>query len=177
MTWKLFLSLREQELRPGGRLVVVLPGLSDAGVSGFEPLFNSANAVLEELVSEQVIADDERKTMVLGGCPRRRAQLLEPFSPDGQFQSLSIEHCDHFDLPDAAWADYQLNGNVEAFVSRHAAFFRAIFVPSLASAISDAGERQAFTDCLDQKLKQHLSKQLKPLHSFVQVMLVAKRIP
>ena len=172
--WKLFLALRAQELRPGGRLVVVLPGLSDAGASGFEPLFNSANAVLGELVHEQVIGDHERKRMVLGACPRRRAQLLEPFSPDGQFQSLSVEHCDLMDLPDAAWADYQLDGNAEAFVSRHAAFFRAIFAPSMASAISDAARRQAFTDCLEEKLKQRLRQQRAPLHSLVQVMVLAR---
>lgn len=172
--WKLFLSLRAQELRPGGRLVVVLPGLSDAGVSGFEPLFNSANAVLDELVYEQVTSDDERKRMALGSYPRQRTQLLEPFSPDGQFQSLSVEHCHLFDLPDAAWADYQLDGNVEAFVSRHAAFFRAIFVPSMASAIRDADRRQAFTDRLEEKLKQRLRQQHAPFHSFVQVMVLAR---
>jgi SAM dependent carboxyl methyltransferase len=175
--WKLFLSLRAAELREGGRLVVVLPGLSDAGATGFEPLFNSANAVLEELVYERVIAEDERRKMVLGAYPRRRVQLLEPFSADGQFQSLSVEHCELFDLPDAAWADYQLTGNTGAFVSRHAGFFRAIFVPSLASAISDIGRRQPFADNLEQKLKQRLCELRTPLHSFVQVMVLAKRGP
>ena len=173
--WKLFLSLRARELRPGGRLVVVLPGLSDAGASGFEPLFNCANAVLEELVSEQVIGDDERKRMVLGSCPRRRAQLLEPFAADGGFQSLSVEHCELLELPDPAWADYQLDGNLQALVSRHAAFFRAIFVPSLASAISDGDRRQVFAECLEQRLKRLLSERLAPFHSFVQVMVLAKQ--
>jgi hypothetical protein len=175
--WRLFLSLRERELRHGGRLVVVLPGLNDDGVSGFEPLFNCANAVLEELVEETVISDDERKRMVLGTYPRRRAQLLEPFSTNGKFQSLSIEHCELFDLPDAAWADYQRDGNMQAFGSRHAAFFRAIFVPSLASTIEDAGRRQAFANCLEQKMKQRLSERPTPLHSFVQVMVLAKQSP
>jgi hypothetical protein len=175
--WKLFLSLRAGELHDGGRLVVVLPGLSDAGATGFEPLFHCANAVLDELVYQRVITDDERKRMVLGAYPRRRAQLLEPFNANDQFQSLSVEHCELFDLPDAAWADYQVNGNAEAFVSRHAAFFRAIFVPSLASAISNSGRRQAFADSLEQKLKQRLSELRTPLHSFVQVMVLAKQGP
>jgi SAM dependent carboxyl methyltransferase len=172
--WKLFLSLRAAELREGGRLVVVLPALNDAGVTGFEPLFSCANAVLEELIHERVIGDDERKGMVLGVYPRRRTQLLEPFRADGEFQSLSVECCELFDLPDAAWADYQLDGNAEAFVSRHAAFFRAIFVPSLAAAISDTGRRQAFADNLEQKLKRRLSELRTPLHSFVQVVVLAK---
>ncbi|MBV8808885.1 MAG: hypothetical protein JO033_09430 [Acidobacteriaceae bacterium] len=173
--WRLFLSLRARELRPGGRLVVVLPGLSDTGATGFEPLFNCANAVLEELVDKRVISGQERKQMVLGAYPRRRAQLLEPFAADGQFQSLLLEHCDLLELPDAAWADYQLDCNVEAFVSRHAAFFRAIFVPSLASAITNPAARRAFADCLEQRLKQRLSEQLTPLHSFVQVIVLAKQ--
>jgi SAM-dependent methyltransferase len=175
--WRLFLSLRARELRPGGRLVVVLPARNDAGAVGFEPLFNCANAVLEELVYQQVITDDERKRMVLGTYPRRRVELLEPFSVDGQFQSLSVEHCELFDLPDAAWADYQVDGNIQALVSRHAAFFRAIFVPSLASAISDADRRQPFADCLEKKLKQRLCEHPTPFHSFVQVMVPAKQGP
>jgi hypothetical protein len=175
--WKLFLSLRAAELRDGGRLVVVLPGLSDAGTTGFESLFHCANAVLEELVGDRVINAEERKGMVLGAYPRRRAQLLKLFQADGEFQSLSVEHCELFDLPDAAWADYQLDGNAEAFVSRHAAFFRAIFVPSLAAAISDTARRQAFADNLEQKLKRRLSELRTPLHSLVQVMVLAKRRP
>jgi len=175
--WRLFLSLRARELRPGGRLVVVLPGLSDAGASGFEPLFDCANGVLGELVCERVIHDSERKRMVLGTYPRRRAQLMEPFSADGQFEPFSIEHCELFDLPDTAWADYQRDGNVEALVSRQASFFRSIFVPSLASAIGDADRRQSFADSLEQRLKQRLSERLTPFHSFVQVMVLAKQGP
>jgi hypothetical protein len=173
--WRLFLSLRARELRGGGRLVIVLPGLSDTGGSGLEPVFHSANTVLAELVGERVIRDDERKRMVLGAYPRRRAQLLEPFRADGQFQSLSVEHCELFDLPDAAWTDYQVNGDLQALVSRHAAFFRAIFVPSLSSSISDAGNRNTFADCLEQKLKKRLSEHPTPLHSVVQVMVLAKQ--
>jgi hypothetical protein len=172
---RLFLSLRARELRAGGRLVIVLPGLSDTGGSGLEPVFNSANTVLAELVDERVIDDDERKRMVLGSYPRRRAQLLEPFRADGQFQSLSVEHCELLDLPDAAWTDYQVNGDLQALVSRHAAFFRAIFVPSLSSSISDARKRDTFADCLEQKLKKRLSECPTPLHSFVQVMVLAKQ--
>ena len=46
--WRFFLSLRAGELRPGGRLVVVLPSLNDDGSAGFEPLFRHANEGLAE---------------------------------------------------------------------------------------------------------------------------------
>ena len=175
--WRLFLSLRARELRTGGRLVVVLPGLSDEGVTGFEPLFDSANEILGEMVDERVVGADERKRMVLGAYPRRRAQLLEPFAREGQFQSLSVECCELFELPDAVWTDYQLDGNLESLCSRQAAFFRAIFVPSLAASISHAGRRVAFADRMEQKLKRRLCERPVPFHSFVQTMVLGKQSP
>jgi hypothetical protein len=48
-------------------------------------------------------------------------------------------------------------------------------VPSLSSSISDAGKRNTFADCLEQKLKKRLSEHPTPLHSFVQVMVLAKQ--
>jgi hypothetical protein len=48
-------------------------------------------------------------------------------------------------------------------------------VPSLSSSISDAGKRDTFADCLEQKLKKRLSEHPTPLHSFVQVMVLAKQ--
>ena len=51
--------LRAKELRPGGRLVVVVPGARDDGLSGFENFMNHANAVLMEMVDEGTITADE----------------------------------------------------------------------------------------------------------------------
>ncbi len=56
--WKLFLSLRSSELKVGGRLVVVLPGFNDEGVTGFEPIFKHANEALAEMVAEGTITAD-----------------------------------------------------------------------------------------------------------------------
>src|SRR5580658_5744238 len=131
--WKLFLSLRSSELRVGGRLVVVLPAFNDEGVTGFEPLFKHANSTLAEMVAEGTITDDECARMVLGSYPRRRSELLQPFNADGRFCSLTIEQCELFGLPDAAWTEYERDANRELLASRHAGFFRSIFIPSLAS--------------------------------------------
>ncbi len=98
--WEAFLSLRAGELRPGGRLVIVLPGLDDDGSSGLEALMDHANAVLAEMVDEGAILADERTRMVLGAHPRRRCDLLAPFSPGRQFQNLTVEHCELVPLAD-----------------------------------------------------------------------------
>ena len=172
--WRLFLSLRSSELRAGGRLVVVLPGLNEEGLTGFEPLFSYANAALAEIVAEGTITQDECARMVLGSCPRRKCELLAPFNADGHFIGLTVEHCEMFGLPDSAWTEYERDANKELLASRHAGFFRSIFVPSLASALIDSGRRQAFAYSMEQKLVRRMIEQPAPFHSFVQTMVLAK---
>ena len=175
--WKVFLSLRARELQPGGRLVVVLPGFSDDGDLGLADLFDHANGALADMVDTGEIRAEELERMVLGAYPRRRCELLAPFQQDGWFQNLAVECCDLSPLPDSAWADYERDGNVEALVTKHAIFFRSIFVPSLALALSeahDAERRRIFADRFENRLKRRLASQPAPLHSFVQMLAVAK---
>jgi hypothetical protein len=172
--WKVFLSLRADELRPGGRLVVVLPGLNDEGRAGFEPLFARANEVLAEMVSAGSITSRERARMVLGAYPRRRSQLLAPFGRDDQYCGLTVERCELSDLPDAAWADYEGDGKTEVLVKRHVGFFRAIFVPTLATALEDPRRSEGFADELEQRLARRLADHPEPHHSFVQTVVLTK---
>jgi SAM dependent carboxyl methyltransferase len=173
--WKLFLSLRSRELRAGGRLVVVLPALSDEGRSGFESLFRLANSVLTELVAEGIISEEERARMVLGIYPRTRCELLAPFRESGSFLSLIVEHCELSCLPDGAWRDYERDQDRQLLADRHAGFFRAIFVPSLALAITRPRKQQNFIEAMETKLKRYIADQPTPYHSFVQTIVLAKQ--
>jgi hypothetical protein len=172
--WKYFLSLRADELKPGGRLVVVLPGLNDDGEAGFEPLFAQANEALAEMVSAGFITSEERARMVLGAYPRRRSQLLAPFSSGRQYRGLTVERCELSPLPDAAWAAYERDGKTEVLVKRHVGFFRSIFVPSLATALEDSHRSQGFADELAQTLARRLAERPTPYHSFTQTLVLAK---
>jgi SAM dependent carboxyl methyltransferase len=178
--WEDFLSLRAKELRPGGRLVVVLPALADDGTSGFENIMDQANAVLAAMVADGALRADERARMVLGAWPRRTSELLAPFNRDGRFQNLTVDACEMFALPDAAWKDYEQDGNREALATKHALFFRSIFMPSLASALDHvrAGEAdavRAFGDRLEAGLKQRIADQPTPMHSFAQTIVLARQ--
>jgi len=172
--WRSFLSLRAQELRSGGRLVVVLPGLSDEGGTGFEPLFAHANEVLADMVSQGTITAEERARMVLGAYPRRRSQLLEPFHGYSQYRGLTVECCELSPLRDSAWEDYEQDGDQEKLIKRHVGSFRAIFVPSLAAALESGGKSQVFADEFARRLTRRLANQPAPYHSFTQTMVLAK---
>ena len=176
--WKAFLTLRAAELHTGGRLMVVLPALDDDGVAGLEDLMDHANAVLTEMVEGGTLHAAERERMVLGACLRRRCDLLAPFQAEGQFEGLTVECCELFPLPDSTWADYERDRNQEALASKHALFFRAIFVPSLALSLThahDPEQRRVFADRFENGLKRCLAKQPAPLHSFVQIFVVTKQ--
>jgi SAM dependent carboxyl methyltransferase len=177
--WEAFLSLRAFEMRPGARLVVVLPGLSDTGSSGFAEVMDHANAVLTEMVHDRAITAEERDRMVVGSYPRRKSELLAPFAKAGQFQHLVVEDCELAALSDAAWLAYQLDGNKEALATKQSLFFRAIFMPSLASALTRvrAGDGEAlrnFADRLQAGLTQRLASQPTSTKSFVEIIVLAK---
>jgi hypothetical protein len=177
--WEAFLSLRAKELRLGGRLVVVLPALSDDGSSGFTHVIDEANAALEEMVADGAITAEERSRMTVGNYPRRKRDLLAPFEANGQFHQLTVEDCQMVELPDSAWTGYQRDGDKEALVTKHALFFRSIFAPSLGSALvrERAGHTEAlaaFGDQLEQRLTRRLASQPAATHSFVQTIVLAK---
>src|SRR5262249_31799935 len=130
--WEAFLSLRARELRSGGRLIVVLPGVADEGWSGFETIMDRANEVLSEMVAEGLMKSEERARMVIGSSLRRKRDLLAPFAADGHFEGLTVEDSEVSELPDAAWVDYERDGNAEALATKRALFFRSVFMPTLA---------------------------------------------
>jgi hypothetical protein len=178
--WESFLALRAKELRPGGRLVVVLPGVSEDGVTGFEALFDHANETLAEMVEEDTITARERAAMVVGAYPRPKRELLAIFARDSVFRGLTVESSEMFALQDTAWTAYEHDGNKQALAAKQALFFRSVFTPSLGSALDrvrsgDSEALRIFGDRLESGLKRHLSSQPAAMHSLVQTVVLAKQ--
>ena len=177
--WEAFLSLRVREMRPGARLVVVLPALTDDKSSGIAELMDHANAVLQEMVEEAEITAAERAAMVLGAHPRRQDELLAPFGTDGHFQRLVVEDYGESVLPDAAWAEYQNSCDKQALARKRALFFRSTFMPSLASALTrvrdgDPEALPAFADRLESGLMRRLLSHPVPAGMYIQTITLAK---
>jgi hypothetical protein len=176
--WEAFLSLRARELRPGGRLVIVLPALDDDGSFGLEDLFNHANAVLADMVADGGLLAEERARMVLGAYPRRKCDLLAPSQQDGMFQRLVVESCEVEVRSDAAWAAFERHHDTDVLAAQHAGFFRSVFVPTLALGLrhaADAAACRAFGVRVEDGVKRRLASHPAPLHSFVGTMVLAKQ--
>jgi hypothetical protein len=131
------------------------------------------------MVDDNTITAQERVRMVLGTYPRRKSELLAPFAKDGQFQRLIVEDCEISVLPDAAWADYQLDGDKQALATKQALFFRSVFMPSLANALTrvrdgDGEALRSFADQLQDRLTRRLASQPASTDSFVETIVLAK---
>jgi hypothetical protein len=177
--WQTFLTYRADELKPGGSLVVVLPGLLDAGSSGLETIMNHANSVLVELVEEGVINIDEKKRMMLAAYPREKFEMLAPFEKTGMFQNLTVQHCDVRVVTDAAWTNYERHGERDKLAKEHTLFFRSTFAPTLSSALDASRspeERAAFADGLEARLEKRLVANPHPLHRVVGTIVVSKKL-
>lgn len=170
--WENFLALRASELRPGGRLVVVCPGVGDC-----QTIADHVDPVITDMVNEGAIGTDERARMVIAGWQRSERDYLAPFHRDGRFRNLTVEHCESVPRADRIWEQYQRDGDVETFATKQAAHFRATFVPSLAAVLTraDDGEtRRAFADRIEHGLKQRLLREPTPYSARVDTIVFAK---
>jgi SAM dependent carboxyl methyltransferase len=176
--WQTFLSLRSTELRTGGCLVVALPARDDGGKVGVEHLFLKADETLAQMIDEGTLSAAERARMVIGCHVRHKSELLAPFEDGRQFERLNLEDFAMFPVPDVAWDQYGQDGDREKLASAHAAFFRATFMPSLASALdhsNDGSAARAFGDRLERGIQQGVAINPAPLEIKAQVLVFAKR--
>jgi hypothetical protein len=177
--WQAFLALRARELRPGGRLVVVLPAARDDGTTPIDDRMNQLNAVLAEMVADRAIAAAERARMILPAYPRRDSELLAPFARDKRFEGLVLDEFETAPVPEPDWDEYERDRDRDRLAAKQTGFFRATFMPSLASALAverSAEERQRFIDRIADGLKQRLIGELRPLGVRAQVIVLAKEL-
>src|SRR5262249_56247533 len=83
--WQTFLTLRGRELRPGGRLVILLMALDEDGDFGFGPVMDHLQAALTEFVAAGFVAPAERARMGIPTIGPRRSHLPAPLPPPRPF--------------------------------------------------------------------------------------------
>lgn len=176
--WLTFLSLRARELRPTGRLVILLPAIDETGFQDAGTIFDAGNDSIAELVARGVINAAERARMVTPSRLRGRAQLLAPFAATGSFAGLTVEHFELSHMHEAAWDEYQAHGDVHLLATQRARFFRAVFMPVLTAALDPVrtlADRMAFADALEAELVLRLSAELREITSTGAIMVVVRQ--
>lgn len=177
--WRNFLSARASELRPDGRLVVLVPGPSEQGTGSIKPLMQAAATALRQMVSEGQLSEAACARAFVPTLPRTAAQLRAPFA-EGAFSGLSIEaQEDWLDLPDDAWERYRQDGDLTALTDAYIGYFQATFQPSLLHSmepLGSASKRKAIADGLESAMRRVIAAQPQPCAKITLHMLVLRRI-
>jgi hypothetical protein len=90
-----------------------------------------------------------------------------------------VEAFDESTVTDSAWSEFEKNGDGKALAAKHALFFRSVFAPALAVALTrvrvgDVEALGAFGDRPESGLRSRLESQPAPMHSFVHTIVLAK---
>jgi SAM dependent carboxyl methyltransferase len=133
--WEQFLVMRERELSPGGRLVVLTMALDDNGEFGYRPLLNAMNSALQEMVDSGFLLPHELQRMAIPTVARSRADFLAPFGANGRVNGLYVEEIEIFFGEDHIWLDFEQDRDALLFAAQWAAFSRASVYPTLASGL------------------------------------------
>jgi SAM dependent carboxyl methyltransferase len=158
--WRTFLLHRERELCPGGQLVVITMALDEAGDFGYRPSLEAMYAAILEMVAEGFVRAEEAGRMAIPTVGRSRADLLAPFTRDGHFAEFSVEQIEVFLGEDKIWAQFEADGDAQAFGARWTAFSRASVFPTLASGLQGGRNdprAAAFVDRLESSMKARLA--------------------
>ncbi|WP_119268809.1 SAM-dependent methyltransferase [Taklimakanibacter deserti] len=139
--WRAFLAHRADELRPGGRLVVLTMALTPDGDFGYGPILAAMYDALRQAVRQGFISEAELNSMAIPTVGRGLAQLKHPFD-DGRFAGLSLDHAEVFSGPDPIWEGFERDRDAKAYGARWAAFSRASVLPTLAAALGGATDRR-----------------------------------
>jgi SAM dependent carboxyl methyltransferase len=174
--WGNFLISRGRELRQGGKLVLLMMAVNDQGDFGYRAVLAAMYAALGGLVDEGIISPTEMRRMAIPTLGRSRADLVAPFTDDGRFADLTIEHVDVFEGDDHIWQQYQQDGDAKKFGARWAAFSRASVFQTLAMGLDCANtdpRRIAFIEKLEAGMAARLEVSPEPtVIPLVSVVLV-----
>jgi len=172
--WSSFLRHRGAELRPGGRLVVILAAAPD-GDLGWGPVGRHVDAELDILIQRGVVTAEDLARMVNPVALRSRAELTAPFGTDGVCAGLAIEHLDIGPAPDPFWAEYQRSGDALVFGKSWAAMLRVTSFPSLASVLAPE-KRLAFLDLVEAGIAARFAAAPEPISTWFARMVLAKMV-
>lgn len=158
--WSTFLAHRTNELRPGGRLVVVLTVRDDNGVAGTDEMLCMINSVLQDLVALNVVREDEYARMMVPDYTRNLGELLAPFSSALCQQDLTLHQHQIVEIDDPVWNSFQLDRNPDTLLNSYVGLARAVWFPALLAVLDldrSTIERSAIADLLESRLRQQIT--------------------
>ncbi len=149
--WRRFLDLRATELRPGGRMVVVVATVDDDGVCGGEQALVGLDEALRAEVAAGALSPGEADAVTVPNFFLSRAELEAPFAEPALAGRVRLVEHVRIVSPDPLWDAFERSRDAGALAAAFAGWVRAFSQSSLLAALSPArgdAERRELADRL-----------------------------
>ena len=147
--WRRFLDLRANELRPGGRVVIVVATVDDGGVCGGEHALDDLDEALRAEVATGAISKNEADRVVVPNFFLSRAELEAPFGEPALTGRLQLFEHLRVTSPDPLWDAFERSGDAGSLAAAFTGWVRAFSQSSLLAALAPertGAERQQLAD-------------------------------
>jgi SAM dependent carboxyl methyltransferase len=139
LDWERFLASRSSELRAGGKLLCLI--ITTPQSANTDLLWKHLWDSVVDAGGEGLLTDQEQLLVTVPIWYRSLAELKAPFTADGRFEGLRLEHIEATFAPDPFWATFEQTGDSAQFGKSWADTMRAISAPTILAAIgADRGD-------------------------------------
>jgi SAM-dependent methyltransferase len=170
--WLQFLTARNLELRPGGRLICQFMGRGESEL-GFEWMAGLFWQSIVDLREEGHLTEAETRRMTAPSAGRSLAQVAAPFQL-GEVPGLEIDHLSLFESPDPFWDEYQRTGDEQRLGEQWSRMMRAANGPNFAAGLDASRDRSALLDRLTDRLAEHIAADPQRSRSWNVLLSIAK---
>jgi hypothetical protein len=171
--WLNFLSLRNDEFRPGGRFVGAI--LARDGDDIGWPVMRVFLDGIGRAFSEGMFSAAEADRLLIPLAFRSAVDLRAPFAAQGRFRDLVLEHLEIVRLGDPFFEEMQLTGDHARYARTWANVCRAIYAPLLVGIMDPGRDGGAVLDTLFSRLERELRE--RPVENyFMQANVLIRRL-
>jgi hypothetical protein len=173
LDWRDFLAARSSELRPDARLLCLFAA-DQPDKPTWDWLFGELWGAVVDMNRAGLLDERELLRMTLPLLARALEDIQAPFSHDGTFRGMAIEHVEVMTTPDPFWPEYQKTGDAEQLGRAWAGVWRAVVGPTLANATNPDRDRAAVIDELSSRFARRIAASPRQLQGATAVVILRK---
>jgi hypothetical protein len=154
--WCDFLNARASELRRGASLLCLFAA-SQADRPTWDWLHGELWASIVDMNQAGLLDEQELLRMTLPLAARTIDAIKAPFSRDGTFCGMAIEHAEVMTNPDPFWPHFERTGDAQHLGRAWAGIWRGITGPTLLSALNPDRDQMVVIDDLFSRFAKRMA--------------------
>jgi hypothetical protein len=171
--WRDFIAARSLELRPGARLLCLFAA-DQPNRQTWDWVFGELWRAVVDMNRAGLLDERELLRMTLPTHARTLEDIKAPFSQDGTFRGMAIEHAEVTSTPDPFWPEYEKTGDAENLGRAWAGIWRAVVGPTLANATNPDRDRAAVIDDLCSRFAIRIAASPRQQQGAIAVVIMRK---